>query len=110
MGARLVIYDGTERGRMEMELLVMAIVEQKEADYFSKTPRESDTCDGLGWSVVPLISEGEFRAKVIGKKGSMRKKIMKVCGSTFDLVGNLAYIVGTGEERSKTLKLLALVQ
>jgi len=57
-----------------------------------------------------LIKNGELKAKVIGKGGSVRVRIGKSCGSELEYVGNMAYIVGTMEERKRTEAMLELLQ
>jgi len=101
---------GRRRGVMEMELKVLNLVEAKVEGFVTNEPRKTDNTDELGWTVVALKNQGELKAKLIGKGGSVRIKISKACGSSLEYVGHLAYIVGTGPQRARTVALLDLVQ
>eukprot|EP00927_Polykrikos_kofoidii_P009348 TRINITY_DN1389_c0_g1_i1.p1 TRINITY_DN1389_c0_g1~~TRINITY_DN1389_c0_g1_i1.p1 ORF type:complete len:1390 (+),score=381.42 TRINITY_DN1389_c0_g1_i1:39-4172(+) len=107
---QLVISGGTERGRMEFELQVLNITETKVPGYFSKKPRKSDEGEGLGWTILPLSNDGEYKGKVIGKQGAMRKKISKASGTAIELLDNSVYIVGTGEERACAARVVEVLQ
>ncbi|CAE8733521.1 unnamed protein product [Polarella glacialis] len=106
---KVFIY-GDDRARMTMELKILNFVEMKVKDFVASKPRVSDDCEGNGFSVIPLLNDGELKAKVIGKKGSVRLKIAKACGSELEYIGNLAYIVGTQAERARTAAILELIQ
>jgi len=101
---------GPARGRMELELRVLAIIESKVPGFVSSRPPASDEGPDVGMSVLPLLNDGEFKGKVIGKGGSVRQKIVKTCRSFLDYIGNYAFVVGTQQERVYTAKLLELVQ
>jgi len=101
---------GPDRGRLDLELKVLTLIESKVPGFVSARPRASDEGPGVGLSVVPLLNDGEMKAKVIGKGGSVRNKISKTCGTSLEYLGNLAYVVGTMQERLYTAKLLELLQ
>jgi len=101
---------GPLRGRMELELQVMSLVEMKVPGYISDNPRESHTGPDLGFGHKPLQDGGKLIAKVIGKGGSVRKKIAKACASAVEYIGPLAFVVGTAEERACTMALIELIQ
>lgn len=106
---KVYIY-GPERGRMVAELKIFQLIENKVEGYVSKRPHVVDKCKGVGWSMIPLHNEGEKKAKVIGKSGSVRIKTGKASGAALEYLGNIAYIVGTRDERSQTAALLDLIQ
>lgn len=106
---KLHIY-GLTRSRMEMELKVLQMIESKVPDFVSGKPRQSDEGTEVGWTVEPLLNNGEMKGKVIGKGGSVRAKIGKTCSSSLEYIGNLTFVVGTGEERARTVALLKMVQ
>jgi hypothetical protein len=101
---------GPVRGRMELELKVLRLVEAKVPGFVSNKPRATDETDGLGFSVVPLHNNGELKGKVTGKGGTVRLKLSKASGAGLEYIGNDAWLVGSGPERAKAKALLDLVQ
>jgi len=101
---------GNLRGRLELELKVLTLIETKVPGFVSARPRTSDEGEGVGLSVWPLLNDGELKAKVIGKSGSVRNKIGKSCDTSVEYIGNSAYVVGNQLSRVRTAKLLELVQ
>lgn len=107
---RLIIEGGTERARMEMELRVMALVENKVEGHYSENLPEVTEGDGLGWGILPLIEDGEYKPKIIGKQGAMRKKICSTSGCYMEVLGKTACMVGLREERKRAQFLVDQIQ
>jgi len=108
---KLRIY-GYDRGLLEMQIRIMNLVDTKSAGYAkANAPRAlSDGDAAVGLCIVPLLNDGEFKGKCVGKQGAMRKKIARVCDSALEYPGNEAFIIGDGVQRSMTVALLNLVQ
>jgi len=106
---RLYIF-GEERARMNLELKSYNLIELKAPGFVSSKGRVTDDNDGLGWSVVPLVNNGELKARVVGKGGSVRLKISKATRCGLEFVGPTSYIVGTRLEREQAISLLDLLQ
>jgi len=108
---KLRIY-GHGRGLLETQLRIMALVETKSAGYAKANapPVLGEGEAAVGFCITPLLNNGEFKGKCVGKQGSMRKKISRVCGSALEYPGNDAFIVGDGQQRAQTVALLKIVQ
>mmetsp|Transcript_125591 Transcript_125591/g.242132 ORF Transcript_125591/g.242132 Transcript_125591/m.242132 type:complete len:594 (-) Transcript_125591:35-1816(-) len=107
---KLRIY-GYDRNLLEAELKVLQCVDGKVSGFaLANSSPTSEANMGPGLIMVPLLNNGEFKAKCVGQKGSMRRKIGKACGSALEYLGNDAFIVGTQPERNRTTALLELVQ
>jgi len=94
------------------QLKVLGLVEGKSPGYAkANAPRTiGDGNPAVGLSIVPLLNDGEFKGKCVGKQGAMRKKMAKLCGSEIEYPGNDAFIVGDGPQRARTAAILNIVQ
>lgn len=108
---KLCIY-GYGRGALETQLKIMNLVDSKSAGYVrANAPPLIDERDtAVGFCLMPLVNNGEFKGKCVGKSGAMRKKICKVCESALEYPGNDAFILGDGRQRAQTIALLQIVQ
>lgn len=108
--ATLRIY-GYNRGLLEAELKILQCVEGKVPGFAkaNSSPCPEDSED-VGLVIVPLFNDGEMKAKCVGSKGSMRKKIVAASRGALEYLGNDCYIVGTLSERRRTAAIVELVQ
>jgi hypothetical protein len=89
---------------------MMFFIDKKIPGHVSSKPRASDTCEGLGCTISPLLNNGELVAKLVGKGGSTRQRINRSCGTYTEFLGGHAWTVGTLEERQRTAAVLEALQ
>jgi len=101
---KLAIF-GPRRGRRGAQLKVMAAVETKCPDYFSKAP-EGEEDDDPDWGTKTLILKQDELSYALGKKGMTRKKLAKSSGCIVEYVGYKVFISGTLDERTRAKEYL----
>jgi len=111
----VLIFGGKDKkSRLKAELRVLNCLEQKAEGHISRRPArnydEDPECSEANMVIHPLMKDGEFRGRVIGKQGLVRKKIIKVSGCDLELIGKSVFIVGTSEERERAVQLVDEVQ
>eukprot|EP00931_Biecheleriopsis_adriatica_P040939 TRINITY_DN2344_c0_g1_i6.p1 TRINITY_DN2344_c0_g1~~TRINITY_DN2344_c0_g1_i6.p1 ORF type:complete len:1424 (+),score=490.71 TRINITY_DN2344_c0_g1_i6:622-4272(+) len=109
---KLLILGGL-RSRLEVEVRVLHRIEGKEPGHAAANPRSSDETPGIGLSVMKMKASGGM-GRLIGKGGSVKKRTEKVTNSSIEYMGKtdpiFSYIVGSGEERTRAVAVLELLQ
>lgn len=95
---RLAIF-GDLPGRCGAELKVMAAIETKLPGWF--TDGLGDTRSWDEWGTDTMLLESEKLSYALGKKGSTRRKVAKAAGCIVEYVGNVAFLAGTAEARTR---------
>jgi len=95
---RLAIFGDLE-GRCGAELKVMAAIETKIVGYYTANLGVTHCPDEWGTDTVPL--EADQLSYALGKKGSTRRKLAKASGCIMEYVGNVAFLAGTLDARTK---------
>lgn len=90
---------GSDRGRAGTELKVMGAVETKLPMFFTRGVGDY-IFDG-DWGVDTLPLSGEELSFALGKDGATRRKLAKSSGCILEYVGNVAYMAGSWDERSR---------
>lgn len=90
---------GAEWGRTGTELKVMGAVETKIEGFFTRTVGDYHFDGPWGVDTVPL--PGDELSFALGKDGATRRKLARASGCILEYVGNVAYMAGTLEERSR---------
>jgi hypothetical protein len=96
---KLAIF-GSRRGRRGAELKVMSAVETKRPGYFTRDiQKHTSETEGFASDTFPM-DESEL-SYALGKDGTTRRKLARASGCIMEYVGQVAFICGTIEERSR---------
>merc|ERR1740139_1264212 len=88
------------RARRASELIVMSAVERKREGHFtSKLKDKKSTVKGFDTDCLTMDSED--MAYVVGKEGQTRMKLAAASNAVLLLVGPMAFIAGSGQERQR---------
>jgi len=101
---------GGLRGRLEVEMNICNIVELKEPGKIAAPLKHHAGSADMLYSFVRIQVEGKARGRIIGKGGSVKQRISKLCGSTMEYIVDDAHMIGSAEERARTEALLQLVE
>jgi len=96
---KLAIF-GDRRGRRGAELKCMSAVETKRPGYFTRdVVKHTSDADGFASDVFPM-DESEL-SYALGKDGATRRKLARASGCIMEYVGQVAFICGVIEERTR---------
>ena len=96
---KLAIF-GDRRGRRGAELKCMSAVETKRPGYFTTdVKKHTSEKEGFASDTVPM-DESEL-SYALGKDGTTRRKLARASGCIMEYVGQVAFICGTMEERTR---------
>ena len=96
---KLAIF-GDRRGRRGAELKCMSAVETKRPSYFTKDiKKHTSEKEGFASDTFPM-DESEL-SYALGKDGTTRRKLSRASGCIMEYVGQIAFICGTIEERTR---------
>jgi len=108
-----IIIIGDSRSRMCMELQIHKSIAKTAPNWIDANVPESDTSKGVQWRIHKLAGFSFTDiAKLIGKKGTVRKRCEKVTGCTIEYIEGhetTAYMVGTKEECDFATALIGLI-
>ena len=96
---KLAIF-GDRRGRRGAELKCMSAVETKRPGYFTnEVKKHTSDKDGFASDTFPM-DESEL-SYALGKDGTTRRKLARASGCIMEYVGQVAFICGTIDERTR---------
>ena len=96
---KLAIF-GSRRGRRGAELKCMSAVETKRPGYFTRdVNKHTSESEGFASDTYPM-DESEL-SYALGKDGTTRRKLARASGCIMEYVGQVAFICGTIEERTR---------
>ena len=96
---KLAIF-GDRRGRRGAELKCMSAVETKRPGYFTReVKKHTSDKEGFASDTYPM-DESEL-SYALGKDGTTRRKLARASGCIMEYVGQVAFICGTIEERTR---------
>jgi len=96
---KLAIF-GDRRGRRGAELKCMSAVETKRPGYFTRDIRKSvSDHEGFASDTYPM-DESEL-SYALGKDGTTRRKLARASGAIMEYVGQIAFICGNIDERTR---------
>jgi len=96
---KLAIF-GPRRGRRGAELKVMSAVETKRPGYFTRDIQmHTSEQEGFASDTYPM-DESEL-SYALGKDGTTRRKLARASGCIMEYVGQVAFICGTIEQRTR---------
>jgi len=96
---KLAIF-GDRRGRRGAELKCMSAVETKRPGYFTRdVKKHTSEREGFASDTYPM-DESEL-SYALGKDGTTRHKLARASGCIMEYVGQVAFICGTIEERTR---------
>jgi hypothetical protein len=96
---KLAIF-GDRRGRRGAELKCMSAVETKRPGYFTKgIEKHTSEKEGFASDTMPM-DESEL-SYALGKDGTTRRKLARASGCIMEYVGQVAFICGAMEERTR---------
>merc|ERR1719335_2094344 len=88
------------RGRRAAELKCMSAVETKRPGYFTKgIQKHTSDKEGFASDTYPM-DESEL-SYALGKDGTTRRKLARASAAIMEYVGQVAFICGTYEERTR---------
>lgn len=96
---KLAIF-GPDRPRRGAELKVMSGVETKSPGYYTRGVREK-VSDRKGFDTDRIVFRDDELSYALGKEGATRKKLEVASGAILQYVGNVAFIAGTKQERTR---------
>jgi len=96
---KLAIF-GDRRGRRGAELKCMSAVETKRPGYFTRdVKKHTSEREGFASDTCPM-DESEL-SYALGKDGTTRRKLARASGCIMEYVGQVAFICGTIQERTR---------
>mmetsp|Transcript_48860 Transcript_48860/g.157821 ORF Transcript_48860/g.157821 Transcript_48860/m.157821 type:complete len:776 (-) Transcript_48860:116-2443(-) len=106
---------GPKRARRGAQLSMMQVVDEKLPGYFSDAtrskgelydpPDDSDDAPS-GWGTLTMEVREAIMPYAQGKNASTRKKLMQASGAIVQFLGNIAFMSGTAEQRSRAQEYL----
>jgi rRNA processing protein Krr1/Pno1 len=96
---KLAIF-GDRRGRRGAELKCMSAVETKRPGYFTKDVKKH-TSEREGFASDTILMDESELSYALGKDGATRRKLARASGCIMEYVGQVAFICGTIEERTR---------
>jgi len=96
---KLVIF-GDRRGRRGAELKCMSAVETKKPGHFTRDIRKH-TSESKGFASDTFPMDESELSYALGKDGTTRRKLARASGCIMEYVGQVAFICGTLEERTR---------
>ena len=99
-GSEQLAIFGSRRGRRGAELKCMSAVETKRPGYFTRdVNKHTSESEGFASDTYPM-DESEL-SYALGKDGTTRRKLARASGCIMEYVGQVAFICGTIEERTR---------
>jgi len=99
-GSEKLIIFGDKRGRRGAELKCMSAVETKRPGYFTKGI-EKHTSDKEHFASDTYPMDESELSYALGKDGTTRRKLARASGCIMEYVGQVAFICGTLDERTR---------
>jgi len=99
-GSEKLIIFGDKRGRRGAELKCMSAVETKRPGYFTRGI-EKHTSDKEGFASDTYPMDESELSYALGKDGTTRRKLARASGCIMEYVGQVAFICGTFDERTR---------
>merc|ERR1719163_604508 len=98
-GEELIIF-GSGRGRRGAELKVMATIEFKNPNIFTRGLREEESRES-GFDTDRMMFKDDELSYALGKEGATRKKLALASGCILQYIGMIAFMAGTRKERQR---------